>query len=190
MQIFQFSFGHKIYTVNKYINLITFVIFRGGPLGRICYAYLYECPAFTPPLRIVFVCISVAMTVINIVLFWRLCKSDMLKHKRKWENKKKTWSLCMLNHDFSKWNNYRGKLYVYSIKVITMLRYSVDLFDLFCYIFCFYGWLDIFFSTTTNMHFKFCLMISSLRITLVYATSIHIFLFLCYHALKRCNWLY
>lgn len=83
MQIFQFSFGHKIYTVNKYINLITFVIFRGGPLGRICYAYLYECPAFTPPLRIVFVCISVAMTVINIVLFWRLCKSDMLKHKRK-----------------------------------------------------------------------------------------------------------
>lgn len=110
MQIFQFSFGYKIYTVNKYVNLITFVIFRGGPLGRICYAYLYECPAFTPPLRIVFVCISVAMTVINIVLFWRLCKSDMLKHKRKWEYKKKTWSLCMLNLDFSKWNNYPGKL--------------------------------------------------------------------------------
>lgn len=89
MQIFQFSFGHKIYTVNKYINLITFVIFRSGLLGRICYAYLYECPVFTPTLRIVFVCISVAMTIINIVLFWRLCKSDMLKHKRKWENKKK-----------------------------------------------------------------------------------------------------
>lgn len=87
-----------------------FVIFWSGFLGRICYVYLYECFVFILILWIVFVCILVVMMVINIVLFWWFCKSDMLKYKCKWENKKKMWSLCMLNYDFFKWNNYCGKL--------------------------------------------------------------------------------
>lgn len=88
MQIFQYGFEHKMYIANKYMNLITFVIFRGYPIGRIFYAFLYECPAFTPPLRSVFICLLGIMAVINIVLFWRLCMSDIfLTQKRKYEDK-------------------------------------------------------------------------------------------------------
>lgn len=88
MQIFQYGFEHKMYIANKYMNLITFVIFRGYPIGRIFHAFLYECPAFTPPLRSVFICLLGIMAVINIVLFWRLCKSDIfLTQKRKYEDK-------------------------------------------------------------------------------------------------------
>lgn len=83
MQIFQFSFEHKIYVLNKYINLITFVIFRGGPISRVFYEFAYECPAFNLPLRGVFMFLTVAMACINMILFWRLCKSDVLLTSRR-----------------------------------------------------------------------------------------------------------
>lgn len=83
MQIFQFSFEHKIYVLNKYINLITFVIFRGGPISRVFYEFAYKCPAFNLPLRGVFIFLTVAMACINVILFWRLCKSDVLLTSRR-----------------------------------------------------------------------------------------------------------
>lgn len=83
LQIFQFSFEHKIYVLNKYINLITFVIFRGGPISKVFYEFAYECPAFNLPLRGVFMFLTVAMACINVILFWRLCKSDVLLTSRR-----------------------------------------------------------------------------------------------------------
>lgn len=88
MQIFQYGFEHKMYIVNKYTNLITFVVFRGYPIGRIFYAFLYECPTLTLHLRSVFICLLGIMAVINMMLFWRLCNSDIfLTRKRKCDDK-------------------------------------------------------------------------------------------------------
>lgn len=88
MQIFQYGFEHKMYIVNKYTNLITFVVFRGYPIGRIFYAFLYQCPTLTLPLRSVFICLLGIMAVINMMLFWRLCNSDIfLTRKRKCDDK-------------------------------------------------------------------------------------------------------
>ncbi|XP_061163601.1 TLC domain-containing protein 2-like [Saccostrea echinata] len=87
MQMFQFGFNHKLYILNKYMNLSTFIICRGFPIIRIFYGLLYECHEIVLPLRITFKFMVILMAVINIVLFKRLCKSDVLiyfmsKHKQ------------------------------------------------------------------------------------------------------------
>ncbi|XP_022343460.2 TLC domain-containing protein 2-like [Crassostrea virginica] len=83
MQIFQFGFDHKLYVINKYTNLMTFVACRMFPIGRIFYGVAYECQALTPPVVRTFLCLLTIMAVINMVLLWRICKSDVLSTSRR-----------------------------------------------------------------------------------------------------------
>ena len=99
MQIFQFGFNHKLYVINKYMNLMTFVTCRMFPIGRIFYGVSYECQALTPPVVRTFLCLLTIMAVINMVLLWRICKSDVLSTSRRkigWKNR----MIYILWHDY------------------------------------------------------------------------------------------
>lgn len=83
MQIFEFGFNHKLYVINKYINLMTFVACRMFPIGRIFYGVAYECQALAAPVVWTFLFLLAIMAVINMILLGRICKSDVLYTSRR-----------------------------------------------------------------------------------------------------------
>ena len=82
LQMRQIGFDHWFYRVVTYLNLFTFVSCRGFSVCRIFYG-MYTEPSRVPTLF--YFCLSlsmIVMSVINVVLFWRLFKSDILKPQK------------------------------------------------------------------------------------------------------------
>ena len=82
LQMIQTGFDHWLYRIVTYLNLATFVSCRGFSIFRIVYGMLTE--SHRVPFLYLF-CLSgsmLVMTVINMILFWRLFKSDILKPKK------------------------------------------------------------------------------------------------------------
>ena len=89
LQMANFSFDHWFYKIVVYLNLFTFLIFRGYPSARITYGMFVEAH-LVPKLYIYGIYISMfIMNGINPVLFWRLFRNDILRNwGRKPESKK------------------------------------------------------------------------------------------------------
>ncbi|XP_062591701.1 TLC domain-containing protein 2-like [Saccostrea cucullata] len=79
LQMWKIGFDHWFYKLVTYLNLFTFVSCRGFSICRIFYGMYIE-PSRVP--FFFYCCLSLSMfvmSVINVVLFWRLFKSDILK---------------------------------------------------------------------------------------------------------------
>ncbi len=82
MQISQFPFDHWLYRINVHINLATFVFCRFFSIGTIIHGMFYYHHRVG---TMYFICLSFAilvMTVINLILFWRLLKNDIIRYNR------------------------------------------------------------------------------------------------------------
>ncbi|KAI8783049.1 TLC domain-containing protein 2 [Biomphalaria glabrata] len=82
LQMEKTPFSSKHYVIIKYLNLATFIVFRGGPLTIITVSLftLHEHVSL-----VYLVCVSISMVVmdiINIVLLYRFIKSDILRDLR------------------------------------------------------------------------------------------------------------
>ena len=84
LRMTNFPFDHWFYRTVVYLNLVTFLIFRGYPSVRITYALFMEYH-HVPRLYLygMYACMFV-LNGIYPVLFWRLLKSDVL---RQWNRK-------------------------------------------------------------------------------------------------------
>ncbi|KAK7087380.1 TLC domain-containing protein 2-like [Littorina saxatilis] len=82
LQMLDVPFSHWLYRTIVALNLVTFAVFRGMALALIWAGFLtntHRCSAtYTVSLTIT----MVFMTIINLVLFWRLLKSDILRSRR------------------------------------------------------------------------------------------------------------
>lgn len=82
LQMSQIGFDHWFYKIVTYLNLLSFVSCRGFSVCRIFYGMYTE--ANRVPL-LFYCCLSLSMlvmAVINVVLFWRLFRSDILKPQK------------------------------------------------------------------------------------------------------------
>lgn len=82
LQMSEIGFNHWFYKLVTYLNLFSFVSCRGFSICRIFYGMYIE-PSRVP--RLFYICLSmsmVVMSVINVILFWRLFKSDILKPQK------------------------------------------------------------------------------------------------------------
>lgn len=82
LQMYEIGFNHWFYRLVTYLNLFSFVSCRGFSICRIFYGMYIE-PSRVPV--VFYVCLSmsmVVMSVINVILFWRLFKSDILKPQK------------------------------------------------------------------------------------------------------------
>ena len=72
-------YDSTVYRVNNCINLLTFVLFRFGALAVIGYGVVYWRLLVSPMYYVMLTGSWMVMTVINVVLFWRLVKNDVLR---------------------------------------------------------------------------------------------------------------
>ncbi|KAI8783046.1 TLC domain-containing protein 2-like [Biomphalaria glabrata] len=83
LQMVKTPYDSPKYLAIKYLNLTTFIVFRGVPLSMItycCFVWRHRVSA----MYYVGICLSIfVMDVLNVILFWRLLKSDMLRGPEK-----------------------------------------------------------------------------------------------------------
>lgn len=83
LQMCQVHFQHWIYRINSFINMVTFVLCRFGGLLAIGYGMLYMSHRVSPFYYYI-LCLSMfVMPGINVILFWRLLRSDYLRGSSK-----------------------------------------------------------------------------------------------------------
>lgn len=83
LQMCQIGFHTNLYKLVAYLNLITFVLCRKTSVSRIFYGMFTEGDRVP---RLYFIALTFSMTVmavINIILFWRLFQTDILKSYEK-----------------------------------------------------------------------------------------------------------
>ena len=79
LRMTNFPLDHWFYKTVVYLNLVTFLIFRGYPSVRISYSMIMEAHHL-PKLYIYGVRLAMfVLNGINPILFWRLFKSDVLQ---------------------------------------------------------------------------------------------------------------
>ena len=79
LQMCKVSFDSVLYKVVIYSNLITFAGCRGWSVSKILYGMTFEYSRVSPVYYYT-LCVSMfIMTGINIILFWRLVRSDILR---------------------------------------------------------------------------------------------------------------
>ena len=80
LHMLQYRFDNPFYRAVCALNLLTFIVFRGYSLGRIAYGLVLEYH-LVPWVYYQFLFVSIFLTIcINIVLFWRLFKNDVLRN--------------------------------------------------------------------------------------------------------------
>ncbi|KAJ8313088.1 hypothetical protein KUTeg_010461, partial [Tegillarca granosa] len=79
LQMNNFSFDHWFYKIITLLNLFTFSTCRGFSISRIIYGMLTESHRVGFIYLVTLSMSMFVMTVINLVLFWRLLKSDLLR---------------------------------------------------------------------------------------------------------------
>ncbi|KAH9525450.1 TLC domain-containing protein 2 [Bulinus truncatus] len=79
LQMVKTPYDSPKYVTIKYLNLGTFVVFRGVPLSMITYCcFIWRNKVST--MYYIGICMSIfVMDVLNVILFWRLLKSDVLR---------------------------------------------------------------------------------------------------------------
>jgi len=83
LQMYQVGFDTRLYKAVAYVNLVTFLSCRMTSVGRIFYGMFTEAHR-VPTVYFFFLRFSmVVMAVINIVLFWRLFQTDILRTHEK-----------------------------------------------------------------------------------------------------------
>jgi hypothetical protein len=83
LQMCQVGFDTRLYKAVAYINLVTFPLCRMTSNGRILYGMLTEAHR-VPTIYFFVLCFSmIIMTGINIILFWRLFQTDILRTHQK-----------------------------------------------------------------------------------------------------------
>lgn len=85
MQMHRVGFDHWAYRLNAAINLLSFIIFRGGCLSAITYGVVFYGHRITLFNRWVLGISMFIMNGINPVLFWRLLKNDFLRADYKYK---------------------------------------------------------------------------------------------------------
>ena len=81
--MYGFSKTSLVYKANRFLNILTYVIFR---LGILCMLFLFiadDCGRLTPFLCYGFHLADAILLVINVILFYRLIKSDFLGKEHK-----------------------------------------------------------------------------------------------------------
>ncbi|XP_059139039.1 TLC domain-containing protein 2-like isoform X2 [Physella acuta] len=79
LQMVKTPFDSPLYLTIKYINLVTFAVFRGVPLYVITYS-VFTMGHMVTTAYYIGICLSMfVMDVLNVILFWRLLKSDLLR---------------------------------------------------------------------------------------------------------------
>lgn len=82
LQMAKISFDSPKYLLVKYINLISFVIFRGGPLVTISICCIIWRHKVSMTYLLGITLTTFLMDILNLILFWRLFKSDILRGSR------------------------------------------------------------------------------------------------------------
>ena len=79
LQMVQIRFEHWFYKFVAFLNLVSFVVFRGLSLGGITYG-MFVWYTRVPRWYYGSICGSmIVMNVMNPILFWRLLKSDFMR---------------------------------------------------------------------------------------------------------------
>ncbi len=90
MQMCKIPFDHWIYRTNVYINLVTFVLCRFTGMTKIWHAMMTEDGYRVSNTYYALLCISnPAVSIINVILFWRLLKNDILRSSQSKSRKTK-----------------------------------------------------------------------------------------------------
>ena len=84
--MYGFSKTSLVYKTNRFLNILTYVIFRLGILGNLFTLIAEDCGRLTPFLCNGFHLLVATLFVINVILFYRLIKSDFLARKYKDDN--------------------------------------------------------------------------------------------------------
>ena len=82
LQMLEVDYSHWLYRTVCYVNLVTFASCRGWSCSRIVYGMFIE-GHMVPPMYFYVLCVSMfIMCGINLVLFWRLFKNDVVRYWR------------------------------------------------------------------------------------------------------------
>ena len=81
--MFGMPFSHWFYRIVVYSNLISFLFFRGVPLGLLIIGLYFNFNRCTVVHSLAMGTALVFMALLNPVLFWRLLKNDVLRGNRK-----------------------------------------------------------------------------------------------------------
>lgn len=77
--MYEIGFNYWFYRFVIYLNLFSFVSCRGFLICRIFYGMYIEFSRVLVVFYVCFLMFMVVMFVINVIFFWRLFKSDILK---------------------------------------------------------------------------------------------------------------
>ena len=77
--MFQWPFDHWFYRAATWANLISFAIFRFGSISVIYYGMIYMRHRVSPAYFTLLAMSIFVMSTINVILFWRLFKNDVLR---------------------------------------------------------------------------------------------------------------
>lgn len=83
LQIYKVNTTSNLYTLNTFLNFLTFAVCRFGSCLYLLYGLVVDYHRVTRAYFIFLFAMLFVMSGINPVLFWRLCKSDLLKHRTK-----------------------------------------------------------------------------------------------------------
>lgn len=86
LQLYEVKTTSKVYVTNTIVNLVTFVLFRFGSCLYLILGLYKDHPRLSLPFIIFVSAMIFVMSGINPVLFWRLFKSDVLRHFTKTKN--------------------------------------------------------------------------------------------------------
>lgn len=83
MQLTGFSFQNRFYRANNFVNILMFLVFRVFVLAWITYALIYQSERMSTFYHYLLSTTMFVMWVINLILLWRLIKSDILRNLSK-----------------------------------------------------------------------------------------------------------
>ena len=78
-QMWGLPYEHRLYRLNNLVNLATFIVFRFGALWVIGYGLLHWRHLVSSVYYAMMFGSWAIMSVINVVLFWRLVKNDIIR---------------------------------------------------------------------------------------------------------------
>lgn len=93
LQLHGFHFDHWLYRTNSFINLVTFVCCRFMSLIWVIAGTFRDQHRIPVPYKIILSAALFVMSVTNVLLFWRLFKSDVIRPLITW-NKRRSGSGC------------------------------------------------------------------------------------------------
>ena len=81
LQIYKMKTSSKLYITNTILNFATFILFRFGSCVYLAHGLYKDHPRLSLPFCIFVGAMIFVMSGINPILFWRLFKSDVLRHR-------------------------------------------------------------------------------------------------------------